>query len=724
MSYFKNPFSSSSLPSSPSATNDGGNAGNSVNHRGQSFIRRRLTRQRKLRHVSDDEIGLPLNGPTSYSSPASPRNPRSPAESEHWSASAVPKPLPLPELFLIRKRQSTGPNSGHGYLGSPEEGRSSTKGRKSVDLGVIDSVKAKGNQYRRCSQDVNAQSVNYEIRVGVLAGSPPRNNFLSVYDSPRRSNGADMFPSCSPTSKTKISSNFPKDLSQDLTNENVSCNFEQNVTPKSAPTSSFPSPSVSPRRSKTGDHPSSVGNHEQAWSPFEVSDLGRPTGCTSPVKNVCSPDHSPRHNLTLRSHLNPRSPCKFSFLVHNKLNPENFKDQPDGYSHVHAHPLPLPPGALAASHASAPSPSAVVHHITEKPNASPMKSQWQKGKLIGRGTFGSVYVAANRETGALCAMKEVDIIPDDPKSAECIKQLQQEINVLCRLKHPNIVQYYGSQVVDDRFCIYLEYVHPGSINRYVREHCGVMTESIVRNFTRHILSGLAYLHSKKTIHRDIKGANLLVDNLGVVKLADFGLAKHLTGLSYELSLKGSPYWMAPEVMQAVMQKNSNPDLALAVDIWSLGCTVIEMLNGKPPWSELEGPQAMYKVLNKTPPIPETLSSEGKDFLHCCFQRDPAERPPAITLLEHPFLQNSNEQKVSVCLQAFSKMNLTDQSHSSRDSATHMRDLMPNSAATRIVNGKLPWSCKMRQHCYASTSNCAAASHHSPSSTLEAFPSLN
>ncbi|GAV85320.1 hypothetical protein CFOL_v3_28758 [Cephalotus follicularis] len=265
---------------------------------------------------------------------------------------------------------------GHSNIGSPEEGPSSMKGRKSVNIGVIHLVKAKGNQCRRCSQDVNAQSVNYEIRVGVLAGSPPRNNFLSVCDSPRRSNGEDMFPSCTPTSKTKISSNFCKDLSQDLTNENVSCNFEQNVTPKSAL-----------RRSKTGDHPYSVGNHEQAWSPFGVSDLGRPTGCNSPVKIVCSPDHSPCHNLTVQSHFNPKSPCKFSFLVHNKLNPENFMDRPDGYSHVHAHLLPLPPGALSAS---APSTSAFVHHITEKPNASPMKSQWQKGKLIGRGTFGSV----------------------------------------------------------------------------------------------------------------------------------------------------------------------------------------------------------------------------------------------------------------------------------------------------------------------------------------------
>ncbi|CAN1221245.1 Mitogen-activated protein kinase kinase kinase 5 [Linum grandiflorum] len=211
-----------------------------------------------------------------------------------------------------------------------------------------------------------------------------------------------------------------------------------------------------------------------------------------------------------------------------------------------------------------------------------MKSQWQKGKLIGRGTFGSVFVATNRETGALCAMKEVDIFPDDPKSQECIKQLEQEIKILSKLKHPNIVQYYGSEIVEDHFYIYLEYVHPGSINKYVREHCGAVTESIVRSFTRHILSGLAYLHTMKTVHRDIKGANLLVDASGVVKLADFGMSKHLTGQVAELSLKGSPYWMAPE------QKDNNSDLALAVDIWSLGCTIIEMFTGKPPWSEFEG----------------------------------------------------------------------------------------------------------------------------------------
>ncbi|XP_047155372.1 mitogen-activated protein kinase kinase kinase 5-like [Vigna umbellata] len=239
----------------------------------------------------------------------------------------------------------------------------------------------------------------------------------------------------------------------------------------------------------------------------------------------------------------------------------------------------------------------------------------------------------------------------------------QEIKVLSQLKHSNIVQYFGSEIVEGRFYIYLEYVHPGSINKYVREHCGAITESVIRNFTRHILSGLAYLHSKKTIHRDIKGANLLVDSAGVVKLADFGMAKHLTGFEANLSLRGSPYWMAPELLQAVMQKDNSPDLAFAIDIWSLGCTIIEMFTGKPPWSEYEGAAALFKVMKETPPIPETLSPEGKDFLRCCFIRNPAERPAAAVLLEHRFLKNSQQPDVSSPTQLYNGTGFMDKPRS-------------------------------------------------------------
>ncbi|XP_034215464.1 mitogen-activated protein kinase kinase kinase YODA isoform X2 [Prunus dulcis] len=136
-------------------------------------------------------------------------------------------------------------------------------------------------------------------------------------------------------------------------------------------------------------------------------------------------------------------------------------------------------------------------------------------------------------------------------------------------------------------------------------------------------------------NRDIKGANILVDPNGRVKLADFGMAKHITGQSCPLSFKGSPYWMAPEVI-----KNSN-GCNLAVDVWSLGCTVLEMATTKPPWSQYEGVAAMFKIGNskELPGIPDHLSDDGKDFIRLCLQRNPLNRPIAAQLLEHPFVKN-------------------------------------------------------------------------------------
>ncbi|XP_027346961.1 mitogen-activated protein kinase kinase kinase 5-like [Abrus precatorius] len=453
------------------------------------------------------------------------------------------------------------------------------------------------------------------------------------------------------------------------------------------------SPSISPKKTRNGDfvpycYASPKGN--QFWSApelptfeaglpppafFDLSALGTDASPSSSSHQSPQGRSPPQHFRTLSG---PPSPIHTMFSLEIST-PQRESNAPPPVS---VHPLPLPPGAALPS----PSAAATFSHAVAKSESLPMKNQWKKGKLIGRGTFGSVYVATNRETGALCAMKEVELFPDDPKSAESMKQLEQEIKVLSHLKHSNIVQYYGSEIVEGRFYIYLEYVHPGSINKYVREHCGAITESVIRNFTRHILSGLAYLHSKKTIHRDIKGANLLVDSAGVVKLADFGMAKHLTGHEANLSLRGSPYWMAPELFQAMMQKDNSSDLAFAIDIWSLGCTIIEMFTGKPPWSEYEGAAAMFKVMKDTPPIPETLSSEGKDFLRCCFKRNPAERPTAAVLLEHRFLKSSPQPDVLSSTQLHNGTCFMDKPLSPRKYSENKSDQL-SVPSTNIAKGK-------------------------------------
>ncbi|CAK7335562.1 unnamed protein product [Dovyalis caffra] len=304
-----------------------------------------------------------------------------------------------------------------------------------------------------------------------------------------------------------------------------------------------------------------------------------------------------------------------------------------------SHRLPLPPITisntcpLSPTYSTATSPS-VPRSPNRMENPTSPGSRWKKGRLLGRGSFGDVYLGFNSESGEMCAMKEVTLFSDDAKSKESAQQLGQEIVLLSRLRHPNIVQYYGSETVDDKLYIYLEFVSGGSIYKLLQEY-GQFGEIAIRSYTQQILCGLAYLHAKNTVHRDIKGANILVDPTGRVKLADFGMAKHISGQSCPLSFRGSPYWMAPEVI-----KNSN-GCNLAVDIWSLGCTVLEMATTKPPWSQYEGVPAMFKIGNskELPEIPDHLSDDGKHFVRQCLQRNPSHRPTAAQLLEHPFVKN-------------------------------------------------------------------------------------
>ncbi|EPS67034.1 mitogen activated protein kinase kinase kinase kkk 3, partial [Genlisea aurea] len=294
------------------------------------------------------------------------------------------------------------------------------------------------------------------------------------------------------------------------------------------------------------------------------------------------------------------------------------------------HKLPLPPGSPTSPPVLQTSRSSGV--TVGSPTIH--SSKWRKGRLLGKGTFGQVYLGFNNENGQMCAIKEVKVISDDQSSKESLRQLNQEITLLRPLAHPNIVRYYGSDLSEETLSVYLEYVSGGSIHKLLQEY-GPFGEPVIQNYTRQILAGLAYLHGRNTVHRDIKGANILVDPHGEIKLADFGMAKHIASATSMLSFKGSPYWMAPEV---VMNTNG---YSLAVDIWSLGCTVLEMAMSKPPWSQYEGVAAIFKIGNSKdiPEIPDHLSSHAKDFIRQCLQRDPSSRPTASQLLAHPFVTN-------------------------------------------------------------------------------------
>ncbi|KAD6795438.1 hypothetical protein E3N88_06334 [Mikania micrantha] len=270
---------------------------------------------------------------------------------------------------------------------------------------------------------------------------------------------------------------------------------------------------------------------------------------------------------------------------------------------------------------------------TVSPNG-PLKfniKNWQKGDFLGRGSYGAVYEGYT-EHGVCIAVKEVSLLDEGSQGQQSIAQLEHEISLLSQFQHENIVRYLGTDTDDGKLYIFLELVTKGSLaNLYHKYRLG---DSQVSSYTRQILGGLNYLHERNVVHRDIKCANILVHASGSVKLADFGLAK-ATKLNDIKSCKGTPYWMAPEVVNG----KSN-GYGLAADIWSLGCTVLEMLTSKIPYSNLEGMQALFRIgRGELPSIPETLSLEARDFILNCLQVNQNNRPTAAQLLMHPFVKN-------------------------------------------------------------------------------------
>jgi len=277
--------------------------------------------------------------------------------------------------------------------------------------------------------------------------------------------------------------------------------------------------------------------------------------------------------------------------------------------------------------------------------------QWKRGELLGRGAFGAVYLGMNLQSGEFFAVKLIEELDDSQAGKQELNALDNEIATLQNCKHENIVQYLGCQRTEHSLAIFLEYVPGGSISDILAKFQG-LNESIVRAYTRQLLLGLEYLHLKGVAHRDIKGANLLVTTAGIVKLADFGASKMLWSTSSKSArysninygVQGTALWMAPEVI-----REDQPEKAWKkADMWSVGCTVVEMFTGKPPWSQFTNAvAAMYHIAcgKHSPTIPSKISEDGKAFLRVCFRQDPVTRPDASTILLHRFLTSSlNERK--------------------------------------------------------------------------------
>lgn len=264
---------------------------------------------------------------------------------------------------------------------------------------------------------------------------------------------------------------------------------------------------------------------------------------------------------------------------------------------------------------------------------------WRRGVEIGSGSFGKVFQAQNVKTGELMAVKQVKIKLDSDEKKAQVQQLEREIAAMATLKHPNIVQMFRTEVKQDKINILMEYVPGASLAAQLKQF-GPFEEAHARKYTKQLLEALAYCHAAGIVHRDIKGSNILVSLQGSPKLADFGSAKRFVDVNADDHLSvGYCYtteWTAPEVF-AHGSYNSK------VDIWSVGCVVIEMMTGKLPWAEqkfMTRERAMFFIGTTTliPAIPLKLSPQGQDFLLRCLERDPVKRASAVDLLGHDWIK--------------------------------------------------------------------------------------
>lgn len=267
---------------------------------------------------------------------------------------------------------------------------------------------------------------------------------------------------------------------------------------------------------------------------------------------------------------------------------------------------------------------------------------WEIIGELGDGAFGKVYKAQNKETNVLAAAKVIDT-----KSEEELEDYMVEIDILASCDHPNIVKLLDAFYYENNLWILIEFCAGGAVDAVMLELERPLTESQIQVVCKQTLEALNYLHDNKIIHRDLKAGNILFTLDGDIKLADFGVsAKNTRTIQRRDSFIGTPYWMAPEVVMCETSKDRPYDYK--ADVWSLGITLIEMAEIEPPHHELNPMRVLLKIAKSEPPTlaqPSKWSSNFKDFLKKCLEKNVDSRWTTSQLLQHPFVTVDSNKPV-------------------------------------------------------------------------------
>ena len=267
-------------------------------------------------------------------------------------------------------------------------------------------------------------------------------------------------------------------------------------------------------------------------------------------------------------------------------------------------------------------------------NARRMQREFKLLEKIGQGSFGKVYKATHQKTLKLVAIKVINIDKNDSE----LFDLRREITILSNLSHPLITKYHTSIVVGMDLWLVMDYCEGGSCRELLRS--GTFGQKLIAVITKQVCQALVYLHTKANIvHRDIKAANILITSENAVKLCDFGVSA--MG-SKRNTFVGTPYWMAPEVIE---RKQSG----FKADIWALGITVIELATSNPPYSDKDPLKAMQLIIrSKSPKLSDDeFGVEIRLFLAYCLKLDSDDRPTAQALLKHTYLQVNGDPKLFI-----------------------------------------------------------------------------